>query len=525
MKTNRLAFIKVYAFLFAAMLFVPLQSPAQRKNDKPGWTDYSVRKAKYPNNRFVSGFSSEEYRGDETRQEFLDRLTGAARSRLVESVVVEIKSMTTSNLITENTVTASYFKQTSVSMSSVQISGLTTETYFDEKEEIGYVFAYAKKTYINEHYVNQIDQLREQISGQAEKAEAARAAGNTREALENYYAALRTLQEAYQSQGVLMAMNRLAPDAPELQMDAIKTLKDKVDNGLKALQEGDMSLEGLSYFLAHGLGMQAQNWEKTTFLSAVTFEDTRTSSLFSKRLISQLERDLSSEGLRVTTNANLLNQSASQGQFYKLEGTYWEQGDELKVILVVRNPDNGETVASAEGNLPVSWLETNNIAYKPANYENIIKSLQAFEKDEFVGSGLDVKLSTNKGADNPIFTEGDTLKLYVKANKPCYLRFVYYLADGTKVLMLDNMYVDREKVNKIYQLPDLFLIAPPFGAEILQLNAQTEPFEPLTTTPYGSYQLIQDELNQILANVRGFTPINDQGGQDETRITLTTLER
>jgi len=75
----------------------------------------------------------------------------------------------------------------------------------------------------------------------------------------------------------------------------------------------------------------------------------------------------------------------------------------------------------------------------------------------------------------------------------------------------------------VYQIPDLFEIAPPYGAEILQLNAQTKPFEDLHTEPYGHYKRIMDDMQQIIANVRGFRPISDEEGQDETRVTLTTL--
>ena len=89
---------------------------------------------------------------------------------------------------------------------------------------------------------------------------------------------------------------------------------------------------------------------------------------------------------------------------------------------------------------------------------------------------MSIDLFTNYGKENLIFEEGDTLRLYIKANKECFVRFIYHLADGSKVLLLDNFLVERGEVNKLIKIEQEFECYPPFGTEVLQLNAQTSPF-------------------------------------------------
>lgn len=516
--------IKVYAIFFLLSLaFTPVYSKNNAAgNDKPAWTNYKTRKAKYPKNVYISGFSSAEYRGDGTRKEFMDRLQGYARSRLAESVQVEIKSMTTSQMVTQDKVTANYFKQTSLSLAKIQVSGLKTETYFDEAEEEGYVFSYAKKANVTDNYINRLQLDVEQTGKLLEQANTEKEAGSEKKALQHYFKARVKLNEIQEAQGLLMAMNQWNHKQKALKMDTVKTLLDAVEKGITSIQRSrEFSLDGLSYFLAHGLALQIEQSDKPVYPASLTYEDRGVSSPFGKRLITELESDLNQEGIRVAGSAARFRDR--QSSHLMLKGTYWEEKDALKIILSLKDPEKNQTVATAEGKLPLKWLEENKVKYLPGNYNSIQNDIQALNNKEITSSGLHAELYTNKGSDNPVFTKGDTLKLYVKTNKPCYVRFIYHLADGKKVLMLDNHYIDRSKVNKVYQIPDIFEISAPYGGEILQLNAQTKPFDPLQTEPYGHYKRITNDMNAIISNVRGFKPINDEQGQAEARVTLTTL--
>jgi hypothetical protein len=98
------------------------------------------------------------------------------------------------------------------------------------------------------------------------------------------------------------------------------------------------------------------------------------------------------------------------------------------------------------------------------------------------------------------------------------------LADGAKVLLLDNYYIGIDKVNKVYELPEEFVCAEPFGAELLLVNAQTEKFEPLNTRKQYGYEFILDNVPEILANTRGFKKV-EKGElmRAENSIVITTM--
>ncbi|MCK4406493.1 MAG: hypothetical protein KAV44_02330, partial [Bacteroidales bacterium] len=152
------------------------------------------------------------------------------------------------------------------------------------------------------------------------------------------------------------------------------------------------------------------------------------------------------------------------------------------------------------------------------------ENMRIFKKNEITNGGMLLDVWTNKGNESPIFEENDTLEFYIRANHECYVRIINYFADGTKVLLVDNLYIGSDKVNKVIKLPKMFYCAPPFGTEVLQANAQTEPFNPLITEEKCDYRFIKGDLNNILQNTRGFKPIKNEDLRAEKRIIVTTMK-
>ena len=154
------------------------------------------------------------------------------------------------------------------------------------------------------------------------------------------------------------------------------------------------------------------------------------------------------------------------------------------------------------------------------------KKLNILHTGPIVSKGLQIDISTNKGTQDLLFSEGETLKLYVQANRPCYLRIVYYLVDKSRILLLDNYYMDTSKVNKIYEIPYEFQCIKPFGAEVLSLNAQEERFETLRIQrSEEGYDFIEENIEQIVANNRALKKVNNISiYRAEKHITITTMK-
>ena len=272
--------------------------------------------------------------------------------------------------------------------------------------------------------------------------------------------------------------------------------------------------------LAGRLSEQLGKFTPTIRLIPFTYQDSKMASELSARFLTLFEQKLTDQGLSVSTLGG-----QNSGNSILLSGTYWEEGDYLKFIAVVKNTENGKTLASAENRIPKSWLQANNLAFKPENFEDAMQRMKVMTKDELIGGGLLLNVWTNKGDENLLFTEGETMKLSVRVNHECYLRFIYYFSDGTKTLLEDNYYIPGDQVNKVVTLPADFTCFPPFGAETLQVVAQNEKLQPLQIKEENGYKIILENTQAIVNTIRGFKKDSDQKLFAEKRLTITTIKK
>lgn len=135
-----------------------------------------------------------------------------------------------------------------------------------------------------------------------------------------------------------------------------------------------------------------------------------------------------------------------------------------------------------------SELKTDSLQAKGLNTslkeENTIE-----ETSTEVNTILNLKLWTSKGV-KPTFIEDEDVKLYFQANKECYVRIIYKMADGTAVLLADNLKVEKKDLNKQLSPPTDFVCAEPFGEETLTAYAQQKPFEKIQTQNMDGYDII-----------------------------------
>ena len=62
----------------------------------------------------------------------------------------------------------------------------------------------------------------------------------------------------------------------------------------------------------------------------------------------------------------------------------------------------------------------------------------------------------------------------MRVNRPAYVRLVYILANGSKVVLEQAYFIDASKVNQAVEYPDKFEVSAPFGVERLYAVAFTE---------------------------------------------------
>jgi hypothetical protein len=494
----------------------------------PGWAKYESRQAFYPEKTYFIGFSSEINYSESETAELLEKCKDNAKKTLIESVQVSIKSVTVSGINSanykNNPETYEYIKHSSVSYSNVDIAGLVSETYYDKKKKTAYAFTYVKKPDLINLYKQKVDNKLQSLEQMFQYAEESKKSGQSQKAFEKLVECLPVFRELEEAQSILAGMGVI--DEASIKSKKTLELKSKVDKSIDEINTSAKNdISDLAYFIANGLKIQKPELKGTIGLSNFTYQDTKMGSPFSKRLNQELEQKLISiANYNIQNKENAFGGSKLNNFDYLITGTYWEEGDYLKIIVVLRDFNTGKAEASIESKLSKNFCTKNNIQFLPENFINAEIKNKTFSENEIVGGDLSLEIWTNKGTENLMYSESDTLRLYLRTNKECYVRFIYYLADGSSVLLLDDFYIGIDKVNKVYQLPDEFVCASPYGVEVLQVNAQTEKFEPLLTKTVDGYRYITDDLAVIIEKNRGFKKLdNNKVLKSEKRMIFTTM--
>ncbi|MDD2387291.1 MAG: hypothetical protein PHP52_10980 [Bacteroidales bacterium] len=264
-----------------------------------------------------------------------------------------------------------------------------------------------------------------------------------------------------------------------------------------------ISLEEVCAFLA--MDIKTKDLNELVFLDNFLLMDTRLTSPFSRMFKLILQQKLVDfAGMQILAESALSNETPSAK--YKISGTFWEEGGSLKINMELKNTENNKIIASSVRKIPLIWFESNKISIKPDNFETAKQNDDFIKKNEVrTSGGLLLEINTNKGKDNLLFSKGELLKLSVKANMECYVRFIYYFTDGNKVLLLDNYHILPENLNKWIELPNQFECAEPFGVELMMASAQQMPFEPLNIQLKNGYKFIMDDMITITKTThRGF---------------------
>lgn len=247
------------------------------------------------------------------------------------------------------------------------------------------------------------------------------------------------------------------------------------------------------------LQLKFQNRIQNIRMSNLTFQNSGLPTDFSDRLTAELEPKLISRaGYYIEKNTVRSIGGKVDKTPYILGGKYWQEGNKLKIAVTLTNSLTDKTTSAVVAYLPLNILLADSIAYKVEKPEAIAERVNTLDNPERKPD-FDVNIWTNKGNDNVVFKEDERMTLYVKAGKPCFLRFIYILADGSKVLLLDNYPVEPHQTGQTVQIPKNFICTDPYGTETLVLYAQTEKFKPLAINEINGYSYILDDLKSVVA--------------------------
>jgi hypothetical protein len=307
------------------------------------------------------------------------------------------------------------------------------------------------------------------------------------------------------------------------------------------------ALQPLTQKIATSLSAQKADLKgKAVRLDYFTLDDTEMGSVFSRAMYQSLAKALPANGLPLRDNANdLTKQQALAGKDdYAICGTYSEKGQSLIVRVVLYDLKRKKPVLNLEETIETSALTTQLLPWKPKQFEKAKQTRNLIVEDDTptptptpnsptptptLHSDFTLSLMTSKGFGHQIFTEGERMRIAVKAEKACFLRLVYHAADGQKVLLLENVPMTVSNEGNYITVPQDFECSAPFGIETLQLFASTSIFSPLKTHAQDGFIFIDEDITAVNTKTRAFKPVAGENNNNttvlraEVSLQVTTL--
>jgi hypothetical protein len=513
---------KLFSFLIIAILiFSALSAVAV----VPDWVKNFDSSEKYPVNLYLTGFgvaTGDVSEATEIAQEIaigeISRTIVASIQSLISAVKEEKSEQYSQEL--------SSILQSSTSLQDIM--GLQVDKFVegDRGNSTVYAVAYASRDDLKSIYSQERQDLIQQINEIITDAQSYESKSETMDAVSKYLSLYPLYERQKKAKMVLLAFSESnsIKDAFD-EMDAATQgaiplmnqaeVANKID---QMLSESLGSLSDVARAVVMRLAKQITMPTGKVLVVPLTYQDTKMGSSYASHFRAELEDQIVQlANWKVAEQAQSFSPKSSQimrdlakgsGAELLLSGTYWENGDEVKIMVNIRDINSGKLLAGTELTFDPKIL-TEGLSLKPENYESALVAQEAFGQQEIVSSQLQVEAWTNKGSENLIYTAGDMMKVFIRVNRKAHARLLYILADGRWTMLYDNLYIDNSKANQAVEIPDEFECASPFGAEMLVVIARTEEFEPLEMIEEDGYQFINKEpviqatARSLVSKIRG----------------------
>lgn len=502
----------------------------------PDWVRSSGSSARFQASEFLTGFGMSAAGNAMSAPDKLESARNMAMARLTAGLQVHIQTETLvnqfSSMVGRKEELVDEFKSKVSARSDLRLDGVRFEEYVGGRGEPSYALAYLEKEPARVHY-------RELFRGGMQRLIALQDQGNRQLAGRDTAAARATFGECEKVIGeieqIVMVLGLL--DVSKAMTDDDLRAVLEVKSKSRELWSSDArSMEEAAELLALKLAAQKPPRGKVQ-VNALMLEDWFQYSQFSAQFRTALESAVASKtgmqpmnlagAVYTPDSAGKQRLGLAEGAELLLTGNYFLKPDAKKpealhCFVRVSDAKTGATVAAAEVRLASAAVGS--LEVKPRNWKEMLEDQRLFQKDEFVGGGLNLEVWTSHGAENLLLEDGDELKICLRANKPCFVRFLYHLNNGARIVpdpKFINFPIRAEQVNKVVELPETFEMCAPFGAEIMQFFAYTEEQPGLATVR----EVIDGQPYDVVTNGRGIRKKIEAPEKTEVRINVTTVAK
>jgi hypothetical protein len=516
---------------FLIFLFVGLVFGAGETHGQPSW--FTDPESAFPRSRYLIGVGVGTSANEQERMQLAEE---NARSNLIKSIRTQISS----EFIDETTETSQkvdvYTQSRVVSNAALEVDGIRIARREKGKHTV-YALAALDKVEGRQAHAAKSARLNQEIEGGFAEAKRHEETGRMAHALKAYLRLYSLIGSREECQVILLALDDFASaafqewDQLEKKTEWVRT---DVDAAVQRLTEGDFgTLDDAVAALAFRLGRQLDAGGRVLVLP-FTYGETRFHSPFSRYLTQALSHKLVDAALQPVEAVRGFNpksadhrreQAQQAGADLVIGGSYLEKGDRLKVFALVSEVRTGKKVAAADLELAQSLIRDEQLDIRPRNYQQALQDAGVFGKDELISGSLQVEIWTDRGSEQVVLEEDEEVTLAVRVNQPCYLRMIYHLANGMRVLLYNNYYIREAMVNHAVALPDTFVVTEPFGVEVLQAMTSTEKFPEMKTKDWEGYPVLVEDLKEFVSKTRGLKKKQKAQEMAEARVAITTMKK
>lgn len=452
----------------------------------PQWADENYRLSAFPRNQFYIGYAEQIVGRNEDSQKALDNTLNAAKGELSEEISVTIKSKSVIlkkelvKNIENNKLDFDYnsvFDSWTSSTSENTLCDLQQmEPVYDKKTDRAYAFVYLEKSKLLLKNQQIIDMNLLKISTAIKNAELYIEQSKELDALELLMRTVAAFNEIERSQSQVFSIS----DQP-YKLEDFLDKNNTIFNLTKHIENStDLSIEESCKLAVEELRRQLNSrLNLVVVLNKINYENSEFTSPFSQRFQKELGRHMILNNFQM---ANSVTDAIKIGEYVEATGEYFVEGGVIRVYITMIGKPSGKEFASATSLVSKSWLGNNEIAFIPDRIKD--REIVKDTLDNATGSGnIELRIWTNKLASMPIFEEGESMKLYIQVDKPCWVRGLYFQADGLTTNAFKDFQILTSDIGKIIDLEERgiaeFVMGAPFGKEDMMIAVSEKPFSKL----------------------------------------------
>lgn len=507
----------------------------------------------YPSSEYLVGVSE----GPGTVETLMDRAEAQLSKKIFDKVRYVINK-NEGDWLAYNRVREHY---STVIQSSARSKLKGIREYYPPTAPDTYFIVYVKREELKRIYADEAADLRQEINDILHKAQVIENAGDLSDASKIYLSTYRLYEILKEAELIQLGAEYTTPVGVFAQLtdaaagiakaDLMMSHGEVIAKVAKIAPQTIIDINDVARVTAYQFQQQSSDWGTKVKTEELTYDSLNvvspSSTSFFQALTDELkwDRSLPMRGFQPLREEREVQSEDIPLQFF---GGYWVDGDRITLRTTLRNIITGEFRASAVVQFSERQRRDKDISLKPDNLKQFNHDWELFNPSEetltedapqieevpqivetspeeslvspkvFASDGLIIEIATDRGTGPVVYTEGEIMTVFVRANQEAYIRLIYILADGKRTLLLENYHIDSEMANQSLEIGK-FVCTPPFGAEQLHVYAKWEPFPDLA--PGETYE---EDGYMYLTPMRGFQPLKPQP-EGSAHISITTLPK